>query len=272
MLSTQGTRLHQAFLEIADGGASDHFKPWTYHAPLVISAETNRRLHRVQYLMAKCIRHFVEQYDAYRALMPVSEQVSAILSLCQHKPYRMGTYRTDFLIDEHNCIKLIEITCRFALNGFFISGFISRLMERFLADNPQVSAIDDYSLFFDRIMQYFGEFDHVCILKGADNRNETKYLIAIFEQAGFPVHVIPVDAITENLSLFNHAAVIGELDHMELFSLPLETIAAMIDAHLLNDLRTVLLIHDKRFFAVLHQEAFLRRHSVTRKSRNFAPI
>ena len=256
MLSTRGATLYQGFMAIADG-ASDYFSPWTYNTPMVVKVETNAGLHRVQQSMMKCIRHFVEQYDSYRELMPVTDKIYDVLSLCRHKPYRIGTYRTDFVLDEAKQIKLIEITCRFALNGFFTSGFLLRLAERYLADKPHITKIDDYTPFYDDLMAYFWEFDHVCLLKGADNRNETKFVVSIFEHAGFPVHVIPADAVSENIHLFEHAAVIGELDHNELCRLPFDTIAAIIDAQSLNDLRTVFLIHDKRFFTLLTHDAFL---------------
>lgn len=57
------------------------------------------------------------------------------------------------------------------------------------------------------------------------------------------------DSITENLNLLKSVAIISELDHDELCSLPDETIKT-IDSRLSNNLRTVLLIHDKRFFGV----------------------
>ena len=96
-----------------------------------------RMLRRVQQLYLKCIRHFVENYDRYREWMPVSARVGEILALCRGKPYRPGTYRTDFVIDEANQIRLIETTCRFAMNGYFTSGFfIHNLADRFLAAWP----------------------------------------------------------------------------------------------------------------------------------------
>ena len=257
MHSCKGAELYRGFLEVA-AEASPYFGRWTYSVPLVVSEKTNRRLHDIQKIMYKCIRHFVENYDAYQELMPVSAKIHDILSLCQLKPYRPGTYRTDFLIDEANRIKLIEITCRFALNGFFTSGFFCRLADQYLEGKPHIRKIDDYTPYFDHVMEYFGAFDHVCILKGSDNRNETKFTIPIFEKAGFPVHVIPLESVPSSLTLLDGAAVIGELDHDEICSLPRKVIETIIRSNLLNDLRTVFLIHDKRFFSVLGNESFLR--------------
>ena len=258
MSSPAGAALYNGFREAARDGA-EYFRPWTHDIPLAIRPETNDRLRRVQQLYLKCIRHFAENYDRYRELMPVSDRVAEILDLCRGKPYRPGTYRTDFVIDETNQIRLIETTCRFAMNGYFTSGFfIHNLADRFLAERPGIRKIDAYTPFYDRYMAYFGPFDHVCLLKGADNRNDTKFVIPVFEKAGFPVQVIPTAEVPARTQDFRSAAVLGELSHEEICGLPTETIAAIIAADSLNDLRTVFLIHDKRFFALLHHDAFMQ--------------
>jgi hypothetical protein len=257
MLSPRGARLSQG-LDSVSATACDYFKPWTYDAPLVVSAATNRRLRRVQQLFRKCVLHFVNHYAAYQEWLPVAARVQEILALCRHTPYRIGTYRTDFVIDHHLQIRLIETTCRFALNGFFTTGFFHRLAERALTAPAPVHRIDDYTPFFDDLLGYFGAFDHVCLLTGADTRNDTRYITAIFEQGGWPVHLIPADAVAANVSLLANAAVLSELDHEEISRLPTATILALIEARALNDFRTIFLLHDKRFFALLSHEAFLQ--------------
>lgn len=256
MNTTRTGALYKAFSTIGIEQAA-RLGNWTYHEPFVISPQTNATMHRIQKGLHKAIRHFVEGYDNYASLLPVAPQVRDILNRCKRVPYRTGTYRADFLIDTARQIQVIEITCRFALNGFFMTGFAHLLIERYLADHPNIRRIDDYTPYFQHFSDYFGPFDHVCILKGADNRNETKYYIPILEHAGYPVHIIPTTEIADNLALLKNAAVIGELDHDELCSLDMTTIDAIIDSNLLNDLRTVFLIHDKRFFAVLTDDGFL---------------
>ncbi len=254
---TKGSSLYDGFMQVASE-ACPYFKNWTYDMPLVLSGETNYRLHKIQNIMYRVIRYFVEHYNEYRHLMPVTDRIYEIVSLCRKKPYRIGTYRTDFIIDEKNDLKLIEITCRFALNGYFISGFFNMMTDNYLKDKPNIRKIDDYTPFFDYIIGYFGEFKHVCLLKGEDSKNETKFLIPIIENAGFKLHVIPKDCIIDNLHLLKDAAVISELDHNEICGLPNEAIEAIIESCSLNDLRTVFLVHDKRLFSVLGNKDLLQ--------------
>jgi len=247
--------LYHSFLEVAVHEAG-RMRPWAYSAPFIISQKKNQEMQRIQQLMYKQVYHFGSNFDSYRHLMPVSEKVGEILTLCKQIPYRPGTYRTDFLLTPENEIKIIEITCRFALNGFFLTGFADQLAEQFLEDKSHLKKIYQYEAFYDHLMDYYGDFSHVCILKGEDNRNETKYYIPIFEKAGYPVHVIPTSEIPQNMHLLEGAAVVGELSHAEWCSLPLEIVDRLIKSNMMNDLRTVFLIHDKRFFSVLGNEGF----------------
>ena len=249
--------LYPAFLEVARS-AVPYFAQWAYRQPMVVSRETNEVMRFLQKAMYHAIRHFVENYEAYRHLMPVSEKVEGILALCRDVPYRPGTYRTDFLIDEHRQIKLMEITCRFALNGLLRCGFLHLLVDRLLQDKPQVRRIDQYSRFFDELAAYFGEFSHVCLLKN-DSFNEGRYFKPLFENAGYPVHVIEYDDIPKRLDLLARAAVIAQLRHDELCALPAFAVEKIIHSNLINDLRTVFLVHDKRFFSVLGNDEFLNR-------------
>jgi hypothetical protein len=247
--------LYAGFLEVAQT-AVPYFGQFTYRQPMVVTLDTNATMRFLQKAMYKAIRHFVENYDEYRFLMPVADEVSAILALCKDVPYRAGTYRTDFLIDENRQIRLIEITCRFALNGLLRAGFLHLLANRFLLDKPQVRKLDQYSPFFDKLSAHLGEFSHVCFLKN-DSFNESRYFAPLFQSAGYPVHIIELDEIPHRLDLLDNAAVIGQLRHDEWCALPIDVVEKIIHSNMINDLRTVFLIHDKRFFSVLGNDDFL---------------
>lgn len=264
-------KLRNGFLQIANEKAVDYFSNWTFDEPLVISTETNRRLHRIRHLLYKCVCHFSENYQKYRDLMPLSEKADKIVKMCSVLPYRSGTYRTDFMIDINNQIKLIEITCRFALNGIFISGFFNLLADRYLRNKPEVKTVDNYAGIFDYLIDLWGDFEHICILKGHFDNNESKYAVPIFEHAGFRVHVLRPEDIADNLSLLNNAVVISELNQEQWFELPDDVISALLQSKLMNDPRTIFLIHDKRFFSVLHEERFMNNALTENEKKEFEP-
>jgi hypothetical protein len=269
--SSRGVVLLQSLLRVA-AGAREHFRPWTYDVPLAIRPGTHDRLRRVQQLYLKCIRRFVEHFDRYRDLMPVPDRVSEILALAERRPYRPGAYRTDVIIGEDNRFRVIETTCRFALNGFFRCGVLSQLADEYLAAHPGIRRTDVYMPFFHRLMDYFGPFDRVCVLLGWNTaKNESKFFTPVFEAAGCPVTGIPFADVPSATHRFENAAVIGELSHEELCSLPTETVQAIIESNLLNDLRTVFLIHDKRFFALLNHEGFMNDALTPAERDEFRP-
>lgn len=249
-------RIYDGFAKTAVH-ANEYFKPWTYDEPFAVSQTTNQSFLDIQRLLHRAIRHFALNYEQFRHLMPVSAEVERILHLAEQSDYRAGTYRADFIIEPDNSIRVIEMNCRFPLNGFFITGFFNLVADAY-AKRTGLSKVDDYTPFFDYLVGYFGTFDDICILKkGFEKRNETRYIQQVFAEAGFPVHILACEDITANLSLLENAAVICELDHQDLLSLPQNTLEAIIRAHGLNDLRTVFLAHDKRFFSVLNHDEFL---------------
>lgn len=270
--SPRGHALYRAFL-LAAPKTRDYLRPWTYDVPLAIRPETHERMQRVQQLYLKCIRHFAENYlDRYRGLMPASDRVAEILALYRRKPYRPGAYRTDFIVGEDNRIRLIETTCRFALNGFFRVGVFAQLAQEYVRAHPGIRSLDSHTPFFERLMEYFGPFERVCVLLGWNTaRNESKFFAPVFEAAGFPVAGIPAADVPARVGELKGAAVIGELSHEELCALPAETVEAIVASNLLNDLRTVFLIHDKRFFALLHRDEFMRNALTEEERDEFRP-
>jgi hypothetical protein len=270
--NSRGDALYRAFLQ-SSPGTREYLRQWTYDVPLAIRPETHARMCRLQQLYLKCMRHIAEHYlDRYRDLMPVPDRVAEILELCRHRPYRPGAYRTDFVIGEDNRIRLIETTCRFALNGFFRAGVFAQLTQEVVRAHPGIRHLDPHTPFFGRLMDYFGSFNRVCVLLGWNTaRNESKFFVPIFEAAGFPVEKIPVAEVPSSTHLFENAAVIGELSHEELCALPADTVEAIVGSNLLNDLRTVFLIHDKRFFALLHRDEFMRNALTPEEREEFRP-
>lgn len=271
-LTLRGKALHQAFQQGSPANC-DYFRPWTYDIPLAIRPETHERMKRVQHLYLKCMRHIAEHYhDRYCELMPVPDRVAEILDMCRRRPYRPGAYRTDFVIGQDNRIRLIETTCRFALNGFFRAGIFAQLAQEHARAHPGIRFLDPHTPFFGHLMDYFGPFECVCVLLGWNTaKNESKFFMPIFEAAGIPVERIPAAEVPSSTHLFENAAVIGELSHEELCALPPETIEAIIGSNLLNDLRTVFLIHDKRFFALLHHGAFVDNALTPEEREEFRP-
>lgn len=92
----------------------------------------------------------------------------------------------------------------------------------------------------------------------------TPFFTPLYESVGYPVHIIECIDIPHHVHLFDGAAVIAQLIQEELCALPNSTLERIIHSSLLNDLRTVFFVHDKRFLSVLANDDFLSA-SMTRE-------
>lgn len=233
-------------------GKKDYYQQWIFDEPIVISAAHNADFVRLQKIMYKLINEFVIGYKNYKHLMPVSVEVEKVLDVFNQKEYKIGTYRTDFVYDTNNQVKLIEITCRFALNGVFSSGLMDAVARGTTPKSLQnIKIKDQYSPIYKHLNEYLKEATSICILKGEDVRNESKLYTDILKRTGLVVNEVLYTEIDHNFDKLEKAWVVSELSFDEILSFSKDTLMKLISANLINDFRTVFLIHDKRFFSVL---------------------
>ncbi len=208
--------------------------------------------------MCKSILHYVNNYVHFSYIAPVTIEAAHLLELEKRHDYIPGTYRTDFIIDKNNKINPIEITCRYAFNGFLLSGYLKGLSDNHLLHHPQIIAVDNYTPFIEYLSSYFGDAKDYCILKGNSKRDEWKHYVPLLKQEGFEVHEIEYDEIGNNIDLLNYAAVFLEMSQNEILGLSIDVQEAIAKSNHLDDLWTIFLIHDIRFFSVLNNDEFLK--------------
>lgn len=246
-------KLYSQYLTL-ESNRKDYYHQYTYNEPILITLETFEKIQFIQKCMQKCIRHMALNYQKYESIMPFSDRAKEILEICNKFNFNPGTYRTDFIITKENEIKLIEITSRYALNGYFRSGFVNCYADKF-ADLNTIPIKKLYPNFFNDLEKYFGNKNKIVIVLD-DNINEGKYYKKIFLDAGYELIFIQLNEIKQNINLLKESICIIQLTHEELFSLPNEVINAMMEGCILNDFRTVIIPHDKRFFALLYNHSF----------------
>ncbi|MEQ8546877.1 MAG: hypothetical protein RIC03_03150 [Cyclobacteriaceae bacterium] len=233
----------------------EYHRTWIFDEPLVIKKSYHEDLLKLQKIMYKLITHFVNNYDSFKSLMPVNERIEEVLKIVSEKPYRPGTYRTDFVFDSHLKPRIIEITCRFGMNGIFLSSLINNISQEYKASKcPQLLTSDPYEGIYSYLEKYLENKQRIYVIVGADIKNESRIFQPIFERIGLPVYKINYRDLSQYLDQMENAFVISELGFDEILSLHDETIAQLSKVGVFNDLRTVFLIHDKRFFSVIGNE------------------
>jgi hypothetical protein len=234
----------------------DYYKQWIFDEPIVISKTHNDRIIQLQKIMYKLIIGFVNNYQVYKHLMPVSSEIEAIIDMCSARKYTPGTYRTDFVYDDQKQIKIIEITCRFGLNGTFLSALINKVASEYKKHNlPTLNTNNQYAGMYDHLMDYLEGKKNIYVLVGDDQRNESKIFADIFQRIGFPVSCIHYSEACEHLGAMENAFIVSELGFDEICAIPKNTLKQLAQLAVFNDFRTIFLIHDKRFFSVMGNEA-----------------
>jgi len=244
----------------------DYFKQWIFDEPIVLSYAHHLKLAKLQKLMHKLIVEFVTNFDKYEDSIIINDKVRKIVNELKDVPYEVGTYRTDFVYDDQKQPKIIEITCRFALNTLFLNSIMNyhtnKYHSKFLKD---IELIDNYKNLFPYLIK-LSRGGNIYVLKGKDKKNESAMFKKIFEDAGIEVIELHYSKIPPEIHKMENSWIVTELTLDEIESLDLSIIKKLSQLNLINDFRTVLLIHDKQFFSILGkkslQEACLTQEEI----------
>lgn len=248
---------YEAFQRLAKS-QQEYLSQWYLETPAIVTSDKYNELRKVQQLLFAAISYFIRKWDEYAHIFPVPENIRRIITLCAPYPYRTGTYRPDFLIDTNGQIKICEIGARFPLNGYFLSGIAEYIgQNRF----PCKSYLDKPAgcLFLDHLFKYWGEVDRLYVLKGIDRPCDIKYYIPFFEALGIKTETLTPGQTHALRQIPAGACLVNEFNQMEMDRMDDETLKTIAASNALNDMRTIFLIHDKRFMAVLSDPDFLSR-------------
>lgn len=244
----------------------DYFKQWIFDEPIIVSYTHHLKLEKLQKVMYKLIFEFVTNFEDYQNTIIVSDKIRRIIDELKEVPYEVGTYRTDFVYDEHKQPKIIEITCRFALNTLFLNSIMSHHSNEYSNKHLEgIDTINSYKDLFSYLLK-LSKGGNIYVLKGRDAKNESAMFKKVFEDAGIEVIELHYTDIPNEIHKMKTSWIITELTLDEIESLDLSIIKELSQLNIINDFRTVLLIHDKQFFSVLGkkslQEACLSQEEI----------
>ncbi|MEC4590038.1 hypothetical protein VPG91_03500 [Nitrospirillum amazonense] len=202
-------------------------------------------------LLDVALRAVVRRYflDArIRAIYSLPPDLENILRLAAPTPYRVGWYRPDFILDRDGTARICEIGARYPLNGWMVS----RAWSRGQAD------------FWDDLCAPYEPGNTVALVHAQEPSGEIDCLSDHLGQAGVGfVAVRPADVSVHAGALHAQGR---RLDHLilQLDRNELPMLAPDVLAHLVargpyfNDVRTVILVHDKRVLTVLSDAEIMR--------------
>ena len=240
---------------------TEYYHHWYHDRPMLITSERRDELRRMQALLYKCIVYMAEHYSEWvPQYMPLDDKVMEILDRQSRYPFRAGAYRPDYLISDDGRLLLVEITCRFFGHGIWANYPSVVKAEQFMAEHPDASWENRYDELLTYMRDAIPANSPVCVLKSGDRGSESTFYTKFYEYYGHEVSVYEAAEVEANIDKWSHdAVVLSALNQHDLLSFRMETLQAMIDARMLNDFRTIFLMHDKRFLSLIFVDEFTQQ-------------
>ena len=246
-----------------------YYHQWYHDSPMLITSERRDELRRMQALLYKCIVYMAEHYREWVPwYMPLDDKVMEVLDRQSRYPFRAGAYRPDYLISEDGQLLLVEITSRFFGHGIWANYPSVVKAEQFMAEHqpsapqpPKGGAYNELLTYMrDIIPPLGGQGASIYVLKSSDRGSESTFYTKFYEYYGHEVTVYEAAEVEANIDQWSHDAVVfSALNQHDLLSFKMDTLQAMIDVRMLNDFRTIFLIHDKRFLHLIFVDDFTRQ-------------
>lgn len=247
--STEFDKLH--------GESAPYFLRWYHAKPMALTSERRNELKELHRIMYKCISFMAEHYIQFvPKYMPLSDAEMELLALQARYPYRAGAYRPDYIIAEDGHLLLCEITSRFFAHGIFSSFYAECAAKRFMEQFPNKTVDSEFEDMLRYMAEHTTEKETISILKSSDKTGEIKLYVPFYQQFGKKASVFEAQEVEQKRSQWAGGGVISALNQMDLMSFSKDTVKAMIDAGMINDLRTILIVHDKRFMYLWFEDEF----------------
>lgn len=226
--------------------------------PMVLSVDELEHQIRLQGCVFLAIQNIVEKYfedHRLQQMLQLPESALAILRKTRKIPYRIGSYRTDFLHHEDGSIKICEINARFPTNGYFITHYINNVVPQLTYINSNVHRISPLDHVPSIFIERFGADAKIIILK----ERESDWDIVFFKhELGLRKILWEARTLAEFETKSNFGGLAIELHQDELLQNDSRLFSEKcLETPHLNDLRTIFLVHDKRLLAVFHNDEIM---------------
>ena len=235
-----------------------YYRSWTHDAPMVVSRLRDNELRRMSSLLYRACASYVTCYRDYLDLIPYDDKTLELLEHAERYPFRAGTWRPDYLVLEDGGLKFCEITSRFFGNGYFLSYFMECTGESFARE----AGITDRVSYFEELLAYFAAMakgkERLSVLKSADKSDSIKLYVPFYRALGMQARIFEAEEVEENLDALEGSMVVSALNQRDLLSYSMDTLKTLCDFGMINDFRTIFLLHDKRFFRLIFEDSFTR--------------
>ena len=251
-----------------------YYGSWTYNEPMVVTKSRDEELREMNRVLSKACDYYVKHYKDYLDIIPFEDKVMDILSYVEDRPFEAGTARPDYIIDANGKLLICEITARFFANGYFLS-FFNEMVGKHKAEKAGVT---DRISYFEQMLTRFADKlsgrKKLYVLTSSDKSDSIGLYVPFYHALGAETEIIQAEDVENRLPELQGNMVVSALNQFDLLSFSSDTLHYLADIGMINDFRTIFLLHDKRFFKLFceprftdasltpAETSFLRQHTI----------
>lgn len=190
-----------------------------------------------------------------RNLYQLDEKMESLIRIANMMPFKPGMYRPDFLIDQNGELKLCEIGCRYPLNGWMLSLYLNSIVKVLKhGTEDKLSEVVGMDAFIDDVFGQLHPESELIMLHNKEQGSEIFYLFTELRKRGIKTRQIKPWEL-EKRDIRPNRFFILEMDREELYDFDKDILVSLIqNGNYMNDIRSLILIHDKRILAVLYDQ------------------
>ncbi|MCD9575158.1 hypothetical protein [Flavobacterium soyae] len=250
--------LFSEYFEKNTGLGSHFFANSSVKLPLGYDNEMNRLCSILNYACKAIVQHYFRD-ERIRNYYQLDKDLEALLKKSSSATYNQGFYRPDFLYDTNNQAKICEIGARYPLNGWMISYYLKLINDEISETKDGLTFKDpDLKNLIDDLYYQFAPNKKLALVHDDEKGTEIFYLQKELAKLGVElISVKPQDLTVSNNSIYVNGEPVSqfilEMDREELKKIKPDVLDKLIEQNCyFNDIRTLILIHDKRVLAVMY--------------------
>jgi len=238
--------------------------------PVVVKPQYLAQMDRLCQVLNRALVNIVQAYftdERIREIYNLDEEMEGILRVAAEKPYTVGLYRPDLLQDESGQTRICEIGARYPINGWMISYYLNLICRNSeVMPRKELQAVPGQLEFLQTLYDTFDANQPVILVHDNEKGTEVFNLLHEFGKKGLSsISASPTDLKLHNGQVtLNNKAVsqfILEMDREELRKFSQDVLHHIIrNGIYFNDVRTLILVHDKRVLAALYDESIMADH------------
>lgn len=238
------------------------------NTPVIVNPNLLDQYSKLCSILNDVIKNIVLNYfedNRIRNCYQLDGKLESILHLAKGVSYEVGMYRPDFIFDNNGQAKICEIGCRYPINGWMVSHYTKHIFST-LQKNTIEWSLDNYHFDITKhILKTINNSEPLVYVHHLEKGTETHQLFDELKKEKQDIEIIdcsPNDLkiINGKLTLNQRPAVqfILEMDREELKNISPEILNLLIHSKCINDVRSLILVHDKNILSVLYNDAIVK--------------